>query len=193
MAVRTRRTSTKKCEDSNNEPKKSMKSGIEEPAAGAVSFRAGSIGEVGLSGLKWAERRKESRIRSRKSLVTRLTRLNPLQPALTFWRPLLRSKTMEGIAKLCGKSAGFYAFFHEVSRFYAQIRAVFTRFYAFLRVGLIFPIRKPGNEESRNEKQEKTAREPNSKTSNDAKKAGRCAAGICRHLPVDSRCRFGRF
>ncbi len=27
--------------------------------------------------------------------------------------------------------------FHEVSRFYAQIRAVFTRFYAFLRVGPI--------------------------------------------------------
>ena len=33
------------------------------------------------------------------------------------------------------KSAGFYAFFRDFPRFSAQIRAVFTRFYAFLRVG----------------------------------------------------------
>jgi len=31
-----------------------------------------------------------------------------------------------------------YAFFHDFPRFYAQNRAVFTRFYAFLRVGPIF-------------------------------------------------------
>jgi hypothetical protein len=36
------------------------------------------------------------------------------------------------------KITGFYAFFRGFPRFYAQIRAVFTRFYAFLRVGLFF-------------------------------------------------------
>jgi len=37
-----------------------------------------------------------------------------------------------------GKVADFYAFFREVSRKFAQIRAVVTRFYAFLRVRLFF-------------------------------------------------------
>src|SRR5882672_2808645 len=37
-----------------------------------------------------------------------------------------------------GKIAGFYAFSHDFPQFYAQIRAVFTRFYAFLRVRLVF-------------------------------------------------------
>ncbi len=44
--------------------------------------------------------------------------------------------------KLCGNVAGFYAFFRAFSQFYAQIKAVFTRFYAFLRVRPIFPARK---------------------------------------------------
>jgi len=38
-------------------------------------------------------------------------------------------------AELSGKN---YGFFRDVSRFYAQIRAVVTRFYAFLRVRLFF-------------------------------------------------------
>jgi hypothetical protein len=37
-----------------------------------------------------------------------------------------------------GKITGFYAFFRGFPRFYALIRAVITRFYAFLRVGLFF-------------------------------------------------------
>src|SRR5260370_25452145 len=37
-----------------------------------------------------------------------------------------------------GKITGFYAMFHDFTHFYAQIRAVFTRFYAFLRVRPIF-------------------------------------------------------
>ena len=41
-------------------------------------------------------------------------------------------------ADLREKSYGFYAFFRGFPRFYAQIRAVFTRFYAFLRVGAFF-------------------------------------------------------
>jgi hypothetical protein len=40
-----------------------------------------------------------------------------------------------GCAELCGK---YYGFFRDFPRFYAQIRAVITRFYAFLRVRLIF-------------------------------------------------------
>jgi hypothetical protein len=36
------------------------------------------------------------------------------------------------------KITDFYAFFRGFSRFYAQIRAVITRFYAFLRVGAFF-------------------------------------------------------
>jgi hypothetical protein len=43
-----------------------------------------------------------------------------------------------GGAEYLEKITGFYAFFHDFPRFYAQIRAVFTRFYAFLRVRLIF-------------------------------------------------------
>ena len=38
-----------------------------------------------------------------------------------------------------GLVTGCYAFFHEVSRFYAQIMAVITRFCALLRVRLLFP------------------------------------------------------
>ncbi len=41
-----------------------------------------------------------------------------------------------GGSDLRGKVADFYAFFHDFPHFYAQIRAVFTRFYAFLRVRL---------------------------------------------------------
>src|SRR5260370_38830506 len=41
-------------------------------------------------------------------------------------------------AKFCGKITDFYAVFHDFPHFYAQIRAVFTRFYAFLRRGPIF-------------------------------------------------------
>jgi hypothetical protein len=49
------------------------------------------------------------------------------------------------------KITGFYAFFRGFPRFYAQIRAVFTRFYAFLRVRLIFDKegRKTGAEVNR--------------------------------------------
>jgi hypothetical protein len=56
-------------------------------------------------------------------------------------KTLLRSKAMERMgscADVAGKITGFYAFFRGFPRFYAQIRAVFTRFYAFLRVRPIF-------------------------------------------------------
>ena len=48
------------------------------------------------------------------------------------WRKHWRRRTF------AGKITDFYAFFREVSRFYAQIRAVVTRCYAFLRVRLNF-------------------------------------------------------
>jgi len=51
------------------------------PVAGAVSFRTGTVLEPGLSGFKRAECRNERRICARKSLITRLTRFNPVQPA----------------------------------------------------------------------------------------------------------------
>jgi len=45
-----------------------------------------------------------------------------------------------GGAKLLREKLRVFAHFsfRDVSRFYAQIRAVFTRFYAFLRVGVFF-------------------------------------------------------
>jgi len=45
-------------------------------------------------------------------------------------------RVQNAVARNCaGKITDFSAMFHDFPRFYAQIRAVVTRFYAFLRVG----------------------------------------------------------
>ena len=51
------------------------------------------------------------------------------------WRNPQSLGSTEGGVKRCGKN---YGFFRGFPRFYAQIRAVITRFYAFLRVRAFF-------------------------------------------------------
>ena len=52
--------------------------------------------------------------------------------------PSGRAMGKHGVRIFAGKVTDFYALLREVSRKFAQIRAVFTRFYAFLRVATIF-------------------------------------------------------
>jgi hypothetical protein len=49
-----------------------------------------------------------------------------------------RRATRETVRICAEKITAFYAMFHDFPHFYAQIRAVFTRFYALLRVRLFF-------------------------------------------------------
>jgi hypothetical protein len=53
---------------------------------------------------------------------------------LEYWR----ERRECGLRTYAGKNTGFYAMFHESPRKFAQIRAVVTRCYAFLRVGAFF-------------------------------------------------------
>jgi len=54
-----------------------------------------------------------------------------------FWLPEPATRWVP--EKSCSLARNVVAFFRDFSRFSAQIRAVFTRFYAFLRVRLFFP------------------------------------------------------
>ena len=102
--------------------------------------------KVGWSGFKRAECRKGSRICPRKSLITRLTRFNPLQPALIFaseaciqYGERENHVTSEAWiqcgeargAKLCEKNYGFLRIF---SRFSTFLRTDQGRIYAMLRI-----------------------------------------------------------
>ena len=117
----------------------------------AWNHYGGGERKVGSTGFKRAERYKGSRICPRKCLITRLTRFNPRQPALILFGAQKHSRVLgkgmfgRGIwlreTGMARNITGFFVrkslIFQKVSRFYAQNKAVITRFYAFLRVGPI--------------------------------------------------------
>ena len=59
-------------------------------------------------------------------------------PSLFFMRDQNQRIAGRGMRNYTENFTDFYAMFHDFPRFSAQNRAVFTRFYAFLRVRLIF-------------------------------------------------------